>query len=95
MPQGRSCLSEDAPGVDGIIEAMACDARSTTFLRLPSQAPQVAAPGGARGAALKRGFESLNGDVVIFTNDVDRQQDSTIGLNPTVYDSDHRVHRDL
>ena len=51
--------------------------------------------GGGKGAALKMGFESLNGDVVIFTNDVDRQQDSTIGLNPTVYDSDHRVHRDL
>ena len=47
--QGRCCPSEDASRVDGIIEAMACDARSTAFPRPPSQAPQVLRRGEPRG----------------------------------------------
>jgi len=32
-----------------------------------------------KGAALKMGFESLNGDAAIVTNDLDRQQDAPLG----------------
>jgi len=32
-----------------------------------------------KGATLRTGFESLNGDAAIVTNDFDRQQDAPLG----------------